>query len=168
MKKIILIVLLFLFSGCGTSSGSSDTILVTSGSNDDELSTLSTEDIDLKETLSSENWKEITMDLDKFYNTSIITVNKTYKIDMSFKNGEVLAYADCKKLTARYKIRDYEISFSRINYEADLDHATCQQSEYADQAVNNFLNNSFEAIKIKEDEVTFKSDDFDAEVILKR
>ncbi len=168
MKTIILTILLLLFSGCGTSSGTDGTILVTSGKNDDALGTLSTQQLDLKETLTSENWKEITIDLDKFYTTSISTVNKTYQIDMSFKDGEVVAYADCQKLTARYKISDQEISFSRVSYEADLDHAICQQSEDADQAVNQFLNNSFEASEIKEDEITFISDDFDAEVILRR
>jgi hypothetical protein len=168
MKKIILTGLLLFLVGCGSSSGQNGTITVNSGSNDDTLGTLSTQGMDLKETLLGKNWEEITMDLDQFYTTSISTVNKTYKMDMSFKDGEIIAYADCQKLTARYKISDKEISFSRISYEADLDHASCQQSEDADQAVNQFLNNSFEASKIKEDEITFISDDFDAEVILKR
>ena len=168
MKKIILTISLLFLVGCGSSSGKNGEMSVNLGSKGNKLDTLSTQELDLKETLSSENWEEITMDLDKFYTTSISTVNKTYKIEMSFKDGKVLAYADCKKLTARYKVSDKEISFSRITYTADLDHATCQQSEDADQAVNQFLNNSFEATKIKKDKIIFKSDDFDAEVILKR
>ncbi len=168
MKKTILTISLLFLVGCGSSSGKNGEISVNLGSKDDKLGTLSTQELDLKETLSSKNWEEITMDLDKFYTTSISTANKAYKIDMSFEDGKVLAYADCKKLTARYKISDKEISFSKISYEADLDHASCQQSEDADQAVNQFLNNSFEATQVKEDEITFKSDDFDAEVVLKR
>ncbi|HIP02132.1 MAG TPA: META domain-containing protein [Campylobacterales bacterium] len=166
MKKIILTISLLFLIGCGSSNGQDGTISVNLGSDDNALGTLSTQNMDLKETLSGENWEEITMDLDQFYTTSISTVNKTYKIDMGFKDGKVTAYADCQKLTARYKISDKEISFSRVSYEADLDHAFCQQSEDADEAVNQFLNNSFEAIRIKEDEITFQSDDFDAEVIL--
>ena len=168
MKKILLTIFLLLYSGCGTSSGSDGTILSTSSSNSDKLSTLSTQNMDLKDTLSSKNWKTITMDLDKFYTTSISTINKAYQIDMNFQDGKTIAYADCQKLTASYKINDTEISFSRISYEPDLEHAACQQSEDADQAVYQFFYNTFEAIKIKENEITFQSDDFNTEVILKR
>ena len=168
MKKTILIISLLFLAGCGSSSGKDGTISITSGENDNSLETLSTQELDLKETLSSKNWEEITMDLDKFYGTSQSSVTKTFQIDMGFKDGKVIAYADCQKLTARYKIRDKEISFSRISYSADLDHTSCQPSEDADNAVHQFLNNSFEAIKSKKDQITFKSDDFDTEVILKR
>jgi len=172
MKKKFFIVLLIListiYSGCGTSSGSNDNTLITSGEEELDLGTLSYQDLDLKETLEKENYKEIMMDIDQFFTTAIETVNKTYKIDMSFENGRVTAYADCKKLTARYKVYDNKISFSRITDEPDLDHATCQQSEDADQAVYQFLNNSFEATDIKDEKIIFKSDDFDAEVILTR
>jgi len=172
MKKKFFIVLLIListiYSGCGTSNGSNDDTMITSGKKDLGLGTLGDQNLDLKETLEEKNFKEIMMDIDQFFATSIETINKTYKIDMSFENGKLTAYADCKKLTAHYKIDDKKISFSRITNEPDLDHATCQQSEDADQAVYQFLNNSFEANKIKENEISFISDDFDAEVVLKR
>lgn len=168
MKKTVLIILLLLFSGCGSSNGSDGTISVTSSTDDDTLSTLSTQNFDFKETLSDKNWEEITMDLDEFYTTSISTINKTYQIDMSFKDGEVIAYADCQKLTARYKISDKEISFSKVIYKPAIELASCEEFEDADQAVYEFLNNSFEASKIKKDEITFQADDFDAEIVLKR
>lgn len=168
MRILFLIILLLLFSGCGASSGSGNNISVTSGSNDDTLGTLSIENRDLKETLTAKNWKTLTMDLDQFYTTAISTTIKTYKIDMNIENGKVTAYADCQKLTARYKIDDNVISFSKVGYGIDLDHASCQQSEDADQAVYEFLYNSFEVTKINEDEITFQSEDFDVEVVLKR
>jgi heat shock protein HslJ len=172
MKKrfftVSLILVSIIYTGCGTSNGSDENFMVTSGNKSDKLGTLGTQELDLKQTLSEKNWTEIKMDIDQFFATSIATVNKTYKIDMSFENGNLTAYADCKKLTARYKADDTKITFSRITDEPDLDHATCQQSEDADQAVYQFLNNSFEATKIKKSEITFKSDDFDAEVVLKR
>lgn len=172
MKKILLIISLLLssifYTGCDNANSTNGSFTVTSGEKVDTLGTLGEEQKDLKKILSGENWKEITMDLDQFFATSISTLDKTYKIDLSFDNQEIIAYADCKKLTARYKINNTAISFSRISNEPDLDHATCQQSEDADQAVYQFLYNSFEASSIKENEITFKSDDFDAEVILKR
>jgi heat shock protein HslJ len=172
MRKIVFSILFVLSSiihiGCGSSSGSNADITITSGDQNGKLETLSNQEVDLKQTLSEKNWTEIKMDIDQFFATSIATVNKTYKIDMNFENGKVTAYADCKKLTARYKISDKSISFSHIGNEPDLDHATCIQSEDADQAVYQFLYNSFEATEIKDDKIVFKSDDFDAKVVLSR
>lgn len=171
MKKVYLsslIILALISSGCSTSAGSDDGIIIASGSQESDLNALDNQNPDLKKTLSSKNWNEVNIDLDKFYPTSIATVKKSYLIDLNFEDGKVTAYADCKKLTARYKINENDISFSKVSYEPAIDLATCQESEDADQAIYEFLNNSFEATEIKEDEITFKSDNFDAQVTLKR
>lgn len=167
MKKTILTISLLFLVGCGSSNGKDGTITVTSGEKEDKLGTLSTEKLDLGEALLGEKWIKLTTNLDKFYATTISDyVN--YEIEMSFKDNEVVAYADCKKLTARYKIRDNELSFSKVTYNSDPDHASCKPSEDADQAVNQFLSNSFEATKINQNQITFKADDFDVELILER
>jgi len=173
MKKKLLIISLSLLSlayvGCGTAHGSNGDITITSGEkSSDKLGTLSVEDLDLKQTLTKESYKEITMDIDKFVLTPISTVNKPYKIDISFKNGKVLAYADCQKITARYKVSDKALSFSQVSYAPAVKLATCIEVEDADQAVDQFLKGSYEAQKITEDEIVFASDDVDANVVLKR
>jgi predicted small secreted protein len=173
MKKKLLTISLSLLSlvyvGCGTAHGSNGDIIITAGDKKaDKLETLSVEDMDLKQTLTKERYKEITMDIDKFVPTAIRTINKSYKLDINFKNGKVLAYADCQKLTTKYKINNKLLSFSHVSYAPAIELATCVEVEDADQAVYQFLNGSYEAIKITENEIVFASDDIDAKVVLKR
>jgi heat shock protein HslJ len=170
MKKtyaISLILLTLLSSGCNSSVASSDNTIIKAGSQNSDLDTLSTDDLDLKQTLVSDRWTNITMNLSRFNSINPTYYQKSYLIELDFEDGKLTAYADCQKLTARYKISDNDILFSKITYNAD-DKAFCQPSEDADQALYEFLNNSFEATDIQKDEITFKADYFDTEVTLKR
>ncbi len=170
MKKtyaISLILFALLSSGCNSSASSNNDTVIKAGSQNSDLETLSTEDLDLKQTLASDRWTKITMNLSRFNSINPSYYQKSYLIELDFEDGKLTAYADCQKLTARYKISDNDISFSKITYNPD-DKAFCQQSEDADQAIYEFLNNSFEATDIQQDEITFKADDFDTEVTLKR
>lgn len=170
MKKtyaISLILLALLTTGCNNSTTLSDDTVITAGSQNNDLETLSKEDLDLKQTLISKKWTKITMNLSKFNSINLSYFQKSYLIELDFQDGKLTAYADCQKLTARYKISDKDISFSKITYKAD-DKVFCQPSEDADQAIYEFLNNSFEATSIEKDEISFKADYFDTEVTLKR
>ncbi len=165
---ISLILILLFSSGCGTSIESKNNTLMTSDAQEDTLETLSNQNIDLQSSITGKNWKKIVMDLDKFYPTAIRTVKKSYLIDMTFENNTATAYADCFKLSARYKITDKEISFSRISYEPAIELAVCQQSEDADQAIYEFMSNVFEATEADENQIIFKSNEFETEIILKK
>lgn len=170
MKKtyaISLILFTLLTTGCDNSTTLNDDTVITAGSQNSDLEILGEEDLDFKQTLTSDKWTKITMNLSKFNSVNPSYFQKSYLVELDFKDGKLTAYADCQKLSARYKISDKDISFSKITYKAD-DKAFCQPSEDADQAVYEFLNNSFEATNIEKDEVTFKADYFDTEVTLKR
>jgi len=169
MKKIIYMtsfISILFYTGCNVPSNSTEEV-ITLGS-DDKIDTLSEKDLNLKELLEDAKWKEIVIDLDKFYPTVIESVEKSYLIDMSFKNGKVTTYADCQKLTAKYKITKKAISFSHISYAPAIELTSCQQSEDADQAVNQLFSNTFEVSQMQKDEIIFYSDDFEAEIKLKR
>ncbi len=169
MKKIIYItsfISILFYTGCNAPSNPTEEVITLGGS--DKIDTLNENNLDLKEVLEATKWKEIIIDLDKFYPTVISTLEKSYLIDMSFENGKLTAYADCQKLTAKYKIDKKEISFSRISYTPAIELASCQESKDADQAVNQFLSNTFEASKIQKDEIIFYSDNFETEIRLKQ
>ncbi len=163
---ISLILILLFSSGCGTSIESKNNTLMTSDKQEDNLETLSDQNIDLKESITGKTWKKIIIDLDKFYPTAIQTVKKSYLIDLTFTNNTATAYADCFKLSAKYKITDKEISFSRISYEPAIELAICQQSEDADEAVFQLFSNDFEATEIKDGEITLYSQELEAEIKL--
>lgn len=167
---IISLVSILFYSGCetSTSTGSNDKTIVNLGADEDNLTVLNKKDLDLKELLTEAVWKEMVIDLDKFYQTTISRVEQSYLIEMLFEKSKVTAYADCFKLTAKYKIDDKELSFSRTTYEPAMDLATCQQSKDADQAVYQLFSNTFEATKIDKDEIIFYSDEFETEIKLKR
>jgi hypothetical protein len=167
MKPLLFTFSLLFLVGCGTSNGKNSDFTISAGKKSENLGTLSIENLDLKETLYGKNWNKITMDLDKFYTTSISTVEKVYKIDMNFKDGKVLAYADCQKITAQYRVKKDEIKLSHAQYET-FDKPSCEEFKDADQAIYQFMNNSFEATKITKNEITFKSYDFDTEIKIER
>ncbi len=167
-----LFIITALFQGCNTtiSSSSNDiTIKSTDGDKTDNLTTLSVENTDIHAFLMEENWKSIKVDISAFYESSNLpSVQHAYSIDMQFTKKSVVAYADCQKVSANYKIIGKEISFSKISVAPAIELATCIESEYADNAVLTLFENSFEVMKITEKEAVLDALDFDTQIVLKR
>jgi len=162
-----------LFQGCGSSTSSSNGSInvasVESGS-DTGLQTLSEENRNLQDALQKSEWKEIVCNVSKLYNDAAgyPEVMQNYSIQMQFSQKEVLAYADCQKITARYKVREDEISFSEIAIAPAIELASCQEFEYADDAVLGFFENSYTLQTIRKNEIVLEADTVDTSVILKQ
>lgn len=165
----ISLITLIMFTGCGTTISSDEALTVNGDtSSNSDLDTLGSSTLDLQETLEKQSWDEMTLDLDQFDSFTYATSEKTYKIEMSFEDGLVSAYADCYKLTARYKIDESDISFSNITYGPAVELASCIQSLDADQAVYQLFLHDFEATDIASKEITLYNYDFDTEIVLSR
>lgn len=168
MRIAAYFIITLILLGCSGSVGDKDGFIMTSGEVKDSIETLSLDNIDLKENLTKKNWTKISANLDKFYSFSTYSQKKDYSIKMTFENGNILAYADCKKLTARYIVNDKKISFYEVSYAPAIELATCQESEDADKVVYQFLLRDFEVIEIKDRQIIFKSHEIDTEVILSK
>ncbi len=177
IKKVFLYLVIFIsilfFSGCNTStdttiSSSKNQNIESLGSNNkDTLGVSQKKEMSLKDALLNKRWREIVIDLDEFYMTISDTNKKSYIIDMSFSEDSVIAYADCFKLSARYKISDNKISFSKISYGQAIELAVCQESEDANEAVFQLFSNDFTATKIEDDKILFYSQELEADIELK-
>jgi hypothetical protein len=167
-----LFIMMVLFQGCDTTASSSSndiTIKSTNSDKTDNLTTLSVENTDISAFVMKEKWKSIKIDISAFYESSNLpSVQHTYTIDMQFAKKSVVAYADCQKVSANYKIVGKEISFSKVSVAPAIELATCIESEYADDAVLTLFENSFEVTKITEKEVVLDALDFDTNIVLKR
>jgi hypothetical protein len=180
MRTLLSFLMLFVVIGCGGTYGdrellkSSDDKVQSLGKEVKEqnqtLSTLgsSTKNLDLAKVLTKKAWEKISINLDKFYTTPTQTQIKEYKIDMKFEDSTVLAYADCQKLTATYRVQNNKVQFFNIQYSPAIELATCIESKDADKAVYELMLQDFEVTDIKEKQITFKSYIFDTDVILKR
>ncbi len=159
---------LFLMQGCGSSNSSGDTTMITVGDSSNALATLSMNTQSIKPVLMQEPWKVISTDIASFYENTNLPTFKSYTIDISFGENDIVAYADCQKLTARYTLKDKEISFSWSTITPAIELASCAASEYADEAVLALLSNDFTVESLLTDEVVLQAVDFDTKVTLKR
>ena len=170
----ILFIVLNLFYGCGgTVSGGDDSgVTIKSGTADtasNALGTLSLGSADIQKELQAKPWEEIDMDISAFYENDLYSAGeKRYPITLSFRNKRIVAYADCQKITANYKIEAKRISFSRLSVAPAIDLASCVESEHADDAVIALFENSFTIKNITEREALLEAEDFDTTVVLKR
>ena len=170
----MLLIVVGLFSGCGStvSSGENSEIIIKSSTKDitsNTLDTLSLSSVDIQKELQKKPWRVIKADISAFYENSLYSTGmKRYLIELSFQDKRIVAYADCQKIMAHYQIDAKHIAFSKLSVTSAIDLASCMESEYADDAVITFLENSFNIEKITEDEVFFSADDFDTSVILTR
>ncbi len=160
--------IILLFVGCNTTTSKDGDFTLSSGKTTNLLGTLGLESQDLNEAIIGKNWTKINLDLDDFITQSIETPKQDYIIDLKFDKNRVLAYADGQKITANYKIDGDDISFSKISMEADLDHSYTNDFMDADQAIYSFLNDSYKVTSSNKSEIVLKSNQSEAEVILKR
>jgi hypothetical protein len=166
MRKIgkfcLLAIGLIYFSGCGSdsreyegtlSSGSSKSMGALSG------------DEDLSSILKEKNYSKIDIDIDK-YKYNIDSGMKSYEMDMVFEDRKVTGLADCNRFSANYKVKDDELSFSKIHFELASDLATCKGFLGADEAINAFLSSTYTVAGASGDKIILDSVDFDTSVML--
>ena len=122
------------------------------------------EDIVLVDT----NWKSLTLDLDKFlYDNK--GRQKSYDVEMRFGTRKVDVLADCYLISAQYKLRDGEISFSKVSApKPAIDIPTCREFANADNAVSAFFNYTYTVSAPKNGTTLFEGTDIETSVTLKR
>ncbi len=161
-------VVLLLLSGCGSnsidngeatkgpSSGGSKTIGSLSGSED------------IAAYLEKRKWTGISIDLNKYlYDTA--SRAKTYTIEMRFVKGKVDVLADCSIITARYRIKDDEITFSRISSpKPAIDNPSCREFKDADNAISAFFSSGYVVNAKTADEAMLEATDIETSVTLTR
>ena len=123
---------------------------------------------DIKAYLEESGWKSVSLDLDKYlYDMKGST--KSYTMQMDFKDGKVTALADCNIITARYKVKDDEVSFSRVSSpKPALDIPTCKEFKDADKAVSAFFSSDYSVTPRTQNELSLTALDVDTSVTLKR
>lgn len=164
----LLLTALFFLAGCssssveigedvqGPSSGDSRTFGSLSGSED------------ISSHLESREWKSIEIDLDQYFYATEGSL-KTYEMEMNFESGKVTVLADCYNITASYRIKEDEISFSRVSSpKPAIDNSTCREFKGAENAVSAFFTSDYILKASAEKEVTFESLNYEATVTLKR
>ncbi len=172
MKGIVfvLILILFWFQGCGSAGGEKANVdITTTASKKSDLQTFSTLAQDLKKSLREQRWKAIACDLKTLDSGSWDAPGmRRYPIDMRFGDREVVVYADCQKLTARYRVDGKKLSFSQSRIAPAIDLASCEESEYADDAVWAFFENSYTLRSANEEALIFDAQEADTTVTLYR
>ncbi len=174
IKSLPLLVMILLLGGCNGTVSSSDGSDVTIHATTEDatqsgLHALSLDTQDIKTVLTDRPWREIVVDISAFYESNTFPKSaRSYTVALQFGEKEVRAYADCQKITAHYKIEDKSISFSKRSIGPAIELASCVESEYADDAVWAFFENSFRVETIDDHEAVFDADDFDTSVTLRR
>ncbi len=171
MKYVLLAGMVLGFSGCeGTiSDDGSVSISAGSGSVEESLTTLALNEDNIQTLLRLTPWTKIETDVQAFYESgNYPETMQSYSIVMTFDTRTVSAYADCQKVTARYRLDGKDISFYDAEIAPAVDLPACVESEYADDAVLALFENSFEVVNMTEDEMVLQAFDFDTQVILKR
>ena len=165
-----LLLSVLLFSACSSSTSNNDNEESSKGPSTNSGQTLGSmsgsEDINAY--LKKSSWKSVTLDLDKYlYDTK--GTSKTYKMQMEFTDGKVTVLADCNYITARYKVRDDELTFSRISSpKPALDAPTCQGYKDADNAVLAFFSADYTVSPRTQNELSLQAIDIETSVTLKR
>ena len=164
---LLLIALLFM-GGCSSSSvEGGEGVQGPSSGEDRGVGSLSgSEDIDTY--LEGDTWETIEIDLD-LYLYATKSTKKSYKMQMDFVNNKVTVLADCYNITASYRIKDDEISFSRVSSpKPAIDNPTCREFKGAENAVSAFFTSDYFVSKKTNKELTFEALDIEATVTLKR
>ena len=168
----VLLTVASIFAGCGGNSsygGGDVSITSVAGDQPDKLGTLSLSSQDIQKVLESKPWKTMKTDVASFYENSIYSSGmRSYPVDITFQGKSVIAYADCQKITANYKIEGKNITFSKLSVSPAIELASCVESEFADDAVIAFFENSFSVKNVTEKSVLFEAEDFDTTITLER
>ncbi len=166
----IIILSLFLLQGCDSGSGENMNVdITTTAAKKSDLQTLASLPKDLRKVLREERWKAITCDLKRLDSESWDMPGiRRYSIDMRFGEREVVAYADCQRLTARYRVEGKKLSFSQSRIAPAIDLASCKEFEYADDAVWAFFENSYTLRSADEEALIFDAQEVETTVTLHR
>ncbi len=92
---------------------------------------------------------------------------KKYPIDMKFSANEVVVYADCFEIKAKYKQDTKRVYFSQVSQNIAHELKTCIEAEDADQVMYNFFQHDYKIESLKRESLSFKSIDIDAIVIFR-
>lgn len=123
---------------------------------------------DIAKYLQESSWSKITLDLEKFQ-FDRDSRQKSYDIEMLFEKKKVTVLADCQYVSASYRVKDDEITFSRVSAPRPaLDLPSCKDFEDAENAVSNFFVYSYIVKANKQSEVVFEGTDIETSVTLKR
>ncbi len=178
LQKIVLLGMMFILFGCenvrddaynNKSLGVKN--IDQEIANENKLETYSVKSIyeDEEIILSGMKWKIVEADLDQF-GIKKLSGNfgyQDYLIDMKFSENEVVVYADCFKIKAKYKQESKRIYFSKVTQNIAYDMKTCIESEDADQVMYSFFQHDYKIETLKRDSITFRSVDIDAIVVFK-
>ena len=170
LKSVTLIWLLLGLSGCESTLSDSAAVTVNSASQaaDDALETLAVDETSIQNTLMQAPWKRIETDIRAFYENTNLPANRSYSVNLRFDERTVTAIADCKKVTAKYRVIGKEIRFSDVSTPSSVDLGSCIESEHADDAVLALFDNDFLVEKITSQSVVLDAIDFDVKVLLNR
>jgi hypothetical protein len=167
-------IILIGLGGCESTISDNGSVSIKAGSAvdkaADKLGTLSTDQESIGKMLSLAPWKRIRANISAFYeNQNFPQSAHTYRVDLRFGQKSVTAYADCKKITARYSLEGKKLRFSHVSTPAPaVDLATCVESEFADEAVLALFENSFMVTSVDAHKAVLDAEDFDTTVELER
>ncbi len=157
---------LLMMSGCSSNSLDSNTKGPSSGDGK-TVGSLSGGESAIP-SIEGEEWSTIEIDLMHYLRGTKDRI-KPYTIKMTFEGKEVLAEADCYTITARYKLRDDELSFSKVSSPKSVDRASCRGYRDADEAVLAFFTSDYTILKSSNPKaVVLEATDLDTSVTLKR
>jgi heat shock protein HslJ len=172
IKYLATVGLLFALSGCESTISNDGSVSIKAGgtkSDGDTLTTLALNEENIQTLLTVAPWTKIEANIQAFYeNGNYPSDRESYTIFMTFDKRTVTAYADCQKVTAKYRLNGKDITFNDLSIAPAIDLPTCVESEFADDAVAALFENSFKVTKITQKEALFEALDFDTNIVLKR
>ena len=173
ISGVVAVMLVLGFGGCESTISDDGAVSIKAGGTKDETQTLGTLSLDqegIEKLLKLSVWHKIRTDIRAFYeNRNYPEQAHDYSVDLRFGTKEVTAYADCKKITARYKVEGKKLTFWHVSTPAPaVDLATCEESEFADEAVLALFENSFSVTSIDTHRAKLYNEDFDTTIELRR
>ncbi len=122
-----------------------------------------------KNLLEDTSWIRVEADLDQFgiRRLSDDFGYKDYPIDMKFSENEVVAYADCFEIRAKYKQDGKRVYFSQVSQSIAYELKTCIESEDADQVIYSFLQHDYKIESLKKKSLSLRSVDIDAVIVFR-
>ncbi len=179
LQKIVFISTLFILVGCesvrdeaydNNSLGVKNIEEAIENQNDlEKYSVNSLEEDSEKNLIEDTHWTKVEADLDQFgiRRLSDDFGYKEYLIDMKFSQNEVLVYADCFEIRAKYKQEGKRVYFSQVSQSIAYELKTCIESEDADQVIYSFLQHDYKIESLKKNSLSLRSVDIDAVIVFR-